>query len=372
LRAMMLAAALQAVTPAASPSPPPPPPPPVAESGPAWIDEAPKPAAARRAGISVPRAAGSLRMTKVEAYDTTGLDNVAQYASADDAISGTVFLYYPSLADTGLTFLATDATIRRRFGAATRIADDRRVAVGGVPEAGRRVIYSGASEGARSTAAIFVRAGGWILVLRVSGPASRAAEIAADLDALGAGLAFGRNNPVRAHIVQAEDCAGSPAPNAAIVKPAGADVIGLLLLTPGGARDEKGRAIEDELGRVPDRLCLAAANKEGSVELTYRVPGKTPGLYAPRLFHLVGDAGFMVEATAAAKQPDKVILLRHSIGRMEAYGALDASPGAAQVQAVVDRDESMPLLATAVAKPEGGIDIEIGCAHLREGCKPKP
>jgi hypothetical protein len=138
---------------------------PTADTG--WIDEAPAPPTVRRAGIGVPRAAGSLRLGSVHTYDTKGLDTVAQYASADEAISGSAFVYYPSLADTGLTFLATDATIRRRFGPGTRIAEDRLVAVGGVAEAGRRVIYAGGSDGLRSTAATFIRAGGWIIVLRV-------------------------------------------------------------------------------------------------------------------------------------------------------------------------------------------------------------
>jgi hypothetical protein len=142
-----------------------------------------------RAGIGVPREAGSLKLGRVADLGTAGLDDMADYASTDEAISGTIFIYYPTLADTGLTFLATDATIRRRFGPQTRIADDRLVSIGGIEGAGRRVSYSGASEGRRSTMAMFARAGGWILVLRVSGPASRAAEIGGDLDALAQGCA---------------------------------------------------------------------------------------------------------------------------------------------------------------------------------------
>ncbi|HYI39430.1 MAG TPA: hypothetical protein VE053_03840 [Allosphingosinicella sp.] len=335
-----------------------------------WIDKAPEPPVAKRAGISIPRSAGILKLTKVQAYDTAGLDNVAQYASADEAISGTVFIYYPSLADTGLTFLATDETIRRRLGASTHIAEDKLVAVGGVAEAGRRVIYAGASEGTRSTAATIVRAGGWIIKIRVSGPASRAAEIAAALDGLSAGMTFGRNNPVKAHVIRTEDCAGKTEPDAPILKPAGGEVAALLALAVGETRDEKGRALEDVLGRVPDRLCLVRSGGEGPVELTYKVPGKTPGIYAPRLFHLVGDAGFIVEATASAKTPRNVMLLRHRIGGLDAYGLLRGSPSLAQVENVVDQDENMPLLARAMAEPEGGSRVELGCTHLKEGCKP--
>lgn len=340
------------------------------QADPAWIDEPSGLPMVRRAGIAVPRAAGSLTVTKVQAFDTAGLDNVAQYASADEAISGSVFIYYPSLADTGLSFLATDATIRRRFGTGTRIVEDRLVAVGGVAQAGRRVIYAGASNGTRSTAATFVRAGGWIVKIRVSGPASRAAEVSANLDALSAGLTFGRNNPVRAHIIKTEDCSGGNDPEAAILKPTGGEVAALLVMAVGETRDEKGRALEDVLGRVPDRLCLArSGGSEGAVELTYKVPVKTTGLYAPRLFHLVGDAGFLIEATAPAKNREKVMLLRHAIGGLEAYGLFVGTPSFSQIESVVKQREDLPLLARAAAKPEGGDEITLGCVHLQEGCK---
>jgi hypothetical protein len=337
--------------------------------GSAWIDEAPSPPMVRRAGIAVQRVAGSLKLGKVEAYDTAGLDTVAQYASSDGAISGSIFIYYPSLADTGLTFLATDATIRRRFGAATRIDDDRLVPVGGVPEAGRRVTYVGASDGTRSTAATFVRAGGWIIVLRVSGPASRASEILANLDALTAGLTSGRNNPVRAHVIHTEDCTAKSAPDATILKPTGSEVAARLVMVVAETRDEKGRALEDFLGRVPDRLCLLRAGGGEAVELTYKVPAKTKGLYAPRLFHLVGDAGFLIEATAPAKDPERVMMLRHGIGGLEAYGLFRGLPSFSQIDSVAERDEGLPMLAKAAANPDGGGEVTLGCVHLQEGCK---
>jgi hypothetical protein len=155
-----------------------------------------------------------------------------------------------------------------------------------------------------------------------------------------------------------------------VLKPASAEIAALLLIAAGEARDDKGRAIEDVLGRVPDRLCLArSAGAEGAVELTYKVPGKTTGIYAPRLFHLVGDAGFIVEATAAAKQPERVTLLVHAIGRIDAYGLLNGTPSLAQIEGVAEHKGDIPLLATAVTKPEGGAEVEIDCSQLSEGCK---
>jgi hypothetical protein len=55
---------------------------------PAWTDHAPDPALVNRAAIGVPREAGSLKMKEVRDYGHDGIDDVAQYASADEAISG--------------------------------------------------------------------------------------------------------------------------------------------------------------------------------------------------------------------------------------------------------------------------------------------
>src|SRR4051812_6543398 len=74
----------------------------------AWTDFGAARPRVIRAGISVAREEGSVKLTGVSDYGKEGLDNVAQYRSADERISGTIFLYYPTLSDTGLTFLATD------------------------------------------------------------------------------------------------------------------------------------------------------------------------------------------------------------------------------------------------------------------------
>lgn len=338
---------------------------------PAWTDEAPGLPTVRRAGIAVAREAGSLKLKEVRDYSTEGLDDVAQYASADEAISGTIFIYFPSLADTGLTFLATDATIRSRFGPTTRIAEDKLVAVGGVAGAGRKIVYAGASDGLRSTTATFVRAGGWIVVLRVSGPASRAAEIAADIDALAAGMTFGmNNNPVPAHVIATSDCAAGGDKDAPLNKPEGGEIMGLLLVAASGTlRDEKRRAVPDELGRVPDQLCLARSGTQGeTIVLTYRTVGKPTGIYAPKLFQLIGDAGSIIEATATLKRPARSLVMRHQIGRLQAFGLFEGTPSLAQIDRISRHDPSFPVVGEASFKPEGGSELQLDCNEFREGC----
>lgn len=323
-----------------------------------------------RAGISVPRQAGVLKLTTVTDLGHDGIDDVAQYASSDEAISGTIFLYFPTLADTGLTFLATDETIRRRFGGQTRIADDRLVEVGGVASAGRRVIYTGASEGRRATAAMFVRAGGWIIVLRVSGPASRAAQIGASLDALAAGLHFSaRSSPVAAHVIAVSPCAAREEREAPVTAPSAGQLgATLLLIAAGVPRDQKEKPLRDVLGRVPDRLCLERNASWGeSVALTYRVVDKPRGLFAPKAFHLVGDAGFMVEVTAASNDPEQSLMVRHTIGRLLAAGFFRGEPSIGQLETMAGKGGAK-VVADATLTPEGDAQISIYCEATKEGC----
>jgi hypothetical protein len=309
-------------------------------------------------------------MTEVRDYGTEGVDDVAQYASADQALSGTIFIYFPTLPDTGLTFLATDETIRRRFGPATKIADDRLVSVAGVANAGRRIVYSGASDGLRATDAMFIRAGSWILVLRVSGPASRAGEVAAALDAMAAGLSFAKDPPLPAHVIQTEPCPDAGRPDAGLAKPTGSEALAsALIVAAGGFQDEQRKALPDMFGRVPNRLCLARSGTHGTaVVLTYRTVGKPSGLFAPRLFNLVGDAGIIIEVTAAPKSPERLVALRNAIGRATAYGVFLGEPNLAQLDRLYERDAAFPPFATIELKSSGDSNVEIDCKQFIEGC----
>jgi hypothetical protein len=126
----------------------------------------------------------------------------------------------------------------------------------------------------------------------------------------------------------------------------------------------------DMVGRVPDRLCLVrSALREESLVLTYAPVGASNGLYAPRLFQLIGDAGYVIEVTALSKQPGHVMVLRHQIGIVEAFGIFDSTPSPGQIQRIVDRDPTIAMVAQAKLKPEAGAAIQIFCRQFREGCE---
>jgi hypothetical protein len=144
----------------------------------------------------------------------------------------------------------------------------------------------------------------------------------------------------------------------------------LLLLTAiNELRDDKAKPLPDVIGRVPDRLCLAQSEvKDDAVILTYKTVTKPTGLFVPRLFRLVGDAGLILEATAASNEPNQIVLVRHTIGRLAAYGLFAGIPSGAQLERVFERDDSVPMIGNAVLKPEGGSDIHLDCSQFLEGC----
>lgn len=156
------------------------------------------------AAIGVPVRAGPLSLTNTaEASEKgKGLDNVAQFASEDSAVQGTVYVFFSSYADTALSTWATDRAVHQRYGPNVTLTDDRVVAVAGVPSAATRRIYEKAylqPGAALVTAAGFVRAGSWLMGLRVTGPAARSAEVTAGIDALISGLRFdGEAKPMTA------------------------------------------------------------------------------------------------------------------------------------------------------------------------------
>jgi len=152
----------------------------------------------RAAGIGLPTRAAGVALTKTGESSNGGkaLDNYAQYESGDGKVFATAFVYRPTYADAALAAYATRQAIAERFGALAPTAE------GSVPFAGRaggaiRQVYTGSLRGeATTTAAAFARVGGWLVKLRATGPATRAGEVTAALDALIAGATVGRDTPV--------------------------------------------------------------------------------------------------------------------------------------------------------------------------------
>lgn len=338
----------------------------------AWTDTANE-ANAINASISVARHAGTMSRKEVRDLGDSGIDLVAQYATPDEEIFGTIFIYKPSMVESGLTFLATDEAIRRRMGPSVKIISDGTISAGGVENAGRRVIYSGNEGGLRSALGI-VQAGKWMIKFRVSGPGNRANEIAGNLDALVAGTRFGKGSePLPAHVISVQPCKPMTATaDAHIVKPTAVSAMAISMMAMPYFKDEKGAATSDPTGRVPDRLCLAESSTEENIPLlTFRTLEPISGLFTPRIFQLFGDAGLIVEVTRPAKGTE-LFALRHSLAGTMVYGGFSAEPSSSQLKLIRTRTGDLPIVAAITEKPAGnGSDIKLDCDTFAEGCSKK-
>src|SRR5882757_1187481 len=147
------------------------------------------------AGIGIPVQADTLSLAKTgeASRNGEGVDDVAQYMSSDKAVFATVYVFYSTYADTALASYGTDMAIRERFGPAVMLSNESLVTVAGVPNAAIRRLYEkGMLEPGHpmTSMAGFVRAGSWMVAVRVSGPADRHGEVERAFDALLAGIRF--------------------------------------------------------------------------------------------------------------------------------------------------------------------------------------
>ena len=142
--------------------------------------------AAKPAKISFPKKITTLSLVNTMEFSRPGesLDSAAEY-TADGGLKATVYIYRPGYPDAALAAFETDRIMPRLYGAAISRTSQAAVPLGGRATA-IRISYKGAVLDGRpfATASAFARIGGWIVKLRVSGPADHQAEVDAALDAL--------------------------------------------------------------------------------------------------------------------------------------------------------------------------------------------
>jgi hypothetical protein len=333
-------------------------------------------ASAVKAGVAIPLSAGTLKKTELRQYDGDGADLSARYETPDRAIQGTFFLSAPTLPDIGLSFLATDEVLRRQWGPATHITADRLLPVAGVKAAERRVVYEGANVRQKPLISIatFVRAGSWVIVGWMTGPAGRADEINRDLDALIAGMAFAKGSePLPAKVIKTEQCEPRDRTiNARGTRATQAEVGEFVLTSQSSIVDEKENSALNPMRRTPDRLCLESIEIDGDVALQiYRPVDKSDRPFSSRLFALFGNSGVIVEIAESQKEPGAFYVLRHGVGRMYAFGKFDREPSIAQIRALSvapDKQPAFALFTSRFITPSGAEDFTIYCARTVEGC----
>lgn len=311
--AFALAACALATAPLPAQSPP-------AATG--WLDDGRAPPRPALIDIRVPRAAAGLTLDKLEAIRPDGTDLAAVYNRADGRIVATAYVYRPGIADAGYTMIMTDLAIRALFGAKVEAPPDALVAAGGVAGTAHRRVYTGGRLGPQArpvaTALAALRAGDWIVKLRVTGPEEESAAVAAALDGLLAGIEFGgTSRPAAAALDSVDSCPEPAGASPATRKPGPSTVLQLAVALAAGPGDAR-----------PRRLCVMAARSTGvGMELVLR---DRDGAAAPTVM-LTGDRGDGVLVVPGQAPLEGWGLIRASAQEAVMFGPYDRAPSAAQL-----------------------------------------
>lgn len=298
--------------------------------------------------ITAPREAGGLRLTRLQNVRNSPVDVYASYASQDGAIFSTLHVYRAAHPDPTYGMRMTTRAILGSNPQASA-QDETLAVVAGTPALRRRAFTGSGRDATGYSLAGLLRAGDWMVKLRVTGPGARRAEVDAAFDALIAGLTFGPGvRPQAAPLETVSSCpepANLPSPRP--IEAPGADFGAIL--RRGVNAHTAGQSL------APRRLCsMAIVDLNGSKEIV-----SEEGLGAPRAM-LLSDAGdaLVVLSTRAGSTTAwwLVVAVRNEA---QLYGPYDRAPSAAALADVVRGSESWSgaLRASLTRDAEGRIQI---------------
>ncbi|MET1110345.1 MAG: hypothetical protein ABWX67_02340 [Allosphingosinicella sp.] len=319
------------------------------------------------AKLSAPRrAAGAEYFETMEfSHKGEGVDSAIKYRTADRQIFATLYVYYPSLAHTGVQAIATDHAIRGSSNPPTaRPLGTAIAAAGGQPGVAVTADYDHYL-GDHFSKAAFVKAGRWMLKLRVSGPQERSGEVTAVMTALLDGLRFeGETRPRPAAPISARECGPADRADARALSDDDLVPANAMLATfdPAGQPAANAPAGDQtpllaRIGRDWCRTTLRVGDDEIAV-LQATGGERRDGLGGDSaLLVLFSDAGGALEVVRLAKEK-KYLLLRHDIAEVEVLGSYDGLPSLAQIGRLFSGSPTR-VRARVRLKPNGGTEINL-------------
>jgi hypothetical protein len=303
------------------------------------------------ARIAFPVAPAGMRITGTVEFSRKGegLDNAVQYKSADGAVWATAYLFYPGLAHSGLSALATDQAVLAQSKGQVRMAGSRIDAAAGQAGIAVRHDYSGYL-GDHASSAAFIKAGRWMIAFRVTGPTARVGEVDAAMRALLDGTRIGSSSPPHpARPLDIADCPAGSGESAARLLPdlEGAELaaLGVLATLDGGGMEGKdGSSGEQRFlpARIPPELCLSTRLSVGNSPIAVLRGADGPPRAVDsrtRLVAILTDAGADIEGVHAPRFK-RFVLIHHDIARTTLLGSFDGVPSDEQILAIVSgRDQ---------------------------------
>lgn len=325
-------------------------------------------AALPAAKLALPARAGALALTQMDEASNKGqgLDNFAQFQSADGQVQGTAYVYRAILPDAALAAYATDRAIRARFGPSLTAESPASVPLAGQPGRALRHLYS---TDKLATGAAFVSVGPWLLKVRVSGPVARRAEVAGALDALLAGVRLDRDAfamPVQP--LSFDTPCPAPAAEAKPLESDGMDAEALLGMLMGGKSMKK--AVKSRPITNPNQLPFPSSGyKRACVRGTIRVAGggdalefiQPAGVAEPdAMLAALNDAGGVLAIQRSQLEPGFTVR-RYGIGQVDQLGKLDRLPGVAQLGGWLGQKDAPALVlrSRTVYKADGTSSLQL-------------
>jgi hypothetical protein len=312
------------------------------------------------AQLSFPRQIGTLRQTEAQEFSHAGegTDSGLKYASSDRRLFATVYVYLPGLPDAALTAFMTDSVIRQQS-PQVQSTGFRVVSAGGEAGVALRADYSGYRDGLASSAA-FIRAGNWIVKLRVSGPDERRAEVVEAMSALIDGLRFeGTVRASPAALFEIDGCNDS-FPAARAVAETQAAITAAAIIAAGYHVQDGNRPGN---GRIGLRWCQTRLREGQTTRLILRSSGTRAGSGSRRntvLLVPINDAGTTLEMVETL-ETRQLVVLYHQIGSTAVLGQYDAPLSDEQILALLNGSDRTGgrFRATIGLRPNGDSNITL-------------
>ncbi|HEU0133961.1 MAG TPA: hypothetical protein VFR28_03990, partial [Allosphingosinicella sp.] len=316
----------------------------------------------RPAQLSVPRRAGS-----AEYFETTefshkgeGVDTAIKFRSADQKIFATVYVYYPSFSHSGVQAIATDQAIRGN----ARSPGIRALGAGVASAGGRQGVALTADYdhylGSNHSKAAFIKAGRWMLKVRVTGPEERSAEVANVMKGLLDGLRFdGEVKPNPAAPISAGECKAADRPDAQTVAGGGDAAIIAVSDAGGGPAAKGGKPVPARVGRDWCRTLLQVGDQKTAVlQATGKERKGRGGDAESALLVLYSDSGGVLEVVRVPKE-NKYLLLHHDIAEVKVLESYERLPSLAQIGRLFTEGSPTGIRARIRLNPNGAADIEL-------------
>lgn len=322
-------------------------------------------------GVTLPRTAATLTLASTEELTPSGRNSIAQYRDEYGEVLGTVYVYSPGIADAGLTAVATTNVILKRFGPDARIAEQRRAPV--TAGAVYRMVFEA---GATATALAVGHLEGWIVKVRVSGPAGQRTSILAALDAITQGLTVGAGRSLDAPVALPSICSAASPVEARPLRAETADALSLGILSTPLAMQSTDPKLRLPLPRWrPSDWCVESVVAIGGVPIIVMrgAPARESGIALGRIA-LIGDGGYALDVAnlgpTGRKDGKTPVVARLSTTEGRAViGLFNGWPSAAQVAATVDAEMSgsaQRIVETTYDEEKGEYAIKVNGASLTD------